>query len=73
MHKSDYYEACYVINLKRTDNGDDKMVTAIVLLTVEKDKVHSIAEKLADMKEITKASHPCLLEDNGKPQGINPF
>ena len=54
MHKSDYYEACYVINLKRTDNGDDKMVTAIVLLTVEKDKVHSIAEKLADMKEITE-------------------
>jgi len=30
------------------------MVTAIVLLTVEKDKVHSIAEILADMKEITE-------------------
>jgi len=30
------------------------MVTAIVLLTVEKDKVHSIAETLADMKEITE-------------------
>ena len=31
------------------------MVAAIVLLTVEKDKVHSIAETLADMKEITEA------------------
>jgi len=30
------------------------MVTAIVLLTAEKDKVHSIAETLADMKEITE-------------------
>ena len=30
------------------------MVTAIVLLTVEKDKIHSIAETLADMKEITE-------------------
>ena len=30
------------------------MVTAIVLLMVEKDKVHSIAETLSDMKEITE-------------------
>ena len=30
------------------------MVTAIVLLTVEKSKIHSIAETLADMKEITE-------------------
>jgi len=30
------------------------MVTAIVLLNVEKDKVHTIAETLADMKEITE-------------------
>ena len=30
------------------------MVTTIVLLTVEKGKIHSIAETLADMKEITE-------------------
>jgi len=30
------------------------MVTAIVLLTVEKDEVHSIAEAFADMKAITE-------------------
>ena len=30
------------------------MVTAIVLLTVEKDKIHSIAETLVDMNEITE-------------------
>ena len=30
------------------------MITAIVLLTAEKGKVHSIAETLADMKEITE-------------------
>ena len=30
------------------------MITAIVLLTAEKSKVHSIAETLADMKEVTE-------------------
>ena len=30
------------------------MVTATVLLTVEEDEVHSIAEALLDMKEITE-------------------
>jgi len=30
------------------------MITAIVLLTAEKGRVHSIAETLADMKEITE-------------------
>ena len=30
------------------------MITAIVLLTAEKSKVHSIAETLVDMKEITE-------------------
>jgi len=30
------------------------MVTAIVLLTAERDKVHTIAEALADIKEITE-------------------
>ena len=30
------------------------MVTAIILLTAERDKVHTIAEALADIKEITE-------------------
>jgi len=30
------------------------MITAIILLTAEKGKIHSIAETLADMKEITE-------------------
>ena len=30
------------------------MITAIILLTAEKDKIHSVAETLADMKEITE-------------------
>ena len=30
------------------------MITAIVLLTAEKSKVHSIAETLTDMKEVTE-------------------
>ncbi len=34
--------------------GGIKMITAIVLLTAEKSKVHSIAEMFADMKEITE-------------------
>jgi len=30
------------------------MVTAVVLLTVERDRVHSVAEALADIREITE-------------------
>jgi len=30
------------------------MVTAIILLTIERDKVNSVAEKLADIKGITE-------------------
>ena len=34
--------------------GGEKMVTAIVLLTTERDKINSIAEKLADMEGISE-------------------
>jgi DNA-binding Lrp family transcriptional regulator len=35
-------------------SGGSKMITALVLLRVERDKVNSVAEKLADMEGITE-------------------